>query len=71
VRTGRQDALGTTLAEVVKSHLTVFAAETSRREGRVVDCVEFERTVREKVATARKESVVEDGITTANGTDKT
>ncbi|KAJ6599208.1 hypothetical protein DFH09DRAFT_1130423 [Mycena vulgaris] len=50
VRTGRQDALGTTLAEVVKSHITVFAAETSRREGRVVDCVEFERTAREKVA---------------------
>ncbi|KAJ7937194.1 hypothetical protein B0H13DRAFT_1944708 [Mycena leptocephala] len=52
----------TTLAEVVKSHLTVFAAETSRREGRVVDCVEFERTVREKVAAARKESVLRMGL---------
>ncbi|KAJ7667852.1 hypothetical protein DFH06DRAFT_1267946 [Mycena polygramma] len=49
VRTGRQEALGTTLAEVVKSHMTVFAAETSRREGRVVDCAEFERAVRERL----------------------
>lgn len=59
VRTGRQDALGTTLSEVVKSHMTVFAAETSRREGRVVDCVEFERSVRERVAAARNASAVE------------
>ncbi|KAJ6516040.1 hypothetical protein C8R45DRAFT_229639 [Mycena sanguinolenta] len=57
VRTGRQDALGTTLAEVVKSHLTVFAAETSRRERRVVDCEEFERTVRERVAAANADAV--------------
>ncbi|KAJ7283791.1 hypothetical protein C8J57DRAFT_1121543 [Mycena rebaudengoi] len=49
VRTGRQKVLGTDIEEVVKSHMTVFAAETSRREGRVVDCVEFERTVRERV----------------------
>ncbi|CAK5275734.1 unnamed protein product [Mycena citricolor] len=48
VRTGQQNALGTNLAEVVKSHMTVFAAETSRREGRVIDCAEFERQVREK-----------------------
>lgn len=53
VRTGRQAMLDTTLAEIVKSHLTVFAAETSRREGRVVDCLEFERSVREKVTMAR------------------
>ncbi|KAJ7228804.1 hypothetical protein GGX14DRAFT_415123 [Mycena pura] len=53
VRTGRQAMLDTTLAEIVKSHMTVFAAETSRREGRVVDCLEFERSVREKVAMAR------------------
>ncbi|KAJ7068132.1 streptomycin biosynthesis protein StrI [Mycena amicta] len=49
VRTGRQDVLGTTLEEIVKSHITVFAAETSRKEGRVVDCAEFERSLREKV----------------------
>ncbi|KAJ7368177.1 streptomycin biosynthesis protein StrI [Mycena albidolilacea] len=65
VRTGRQDALGTTLAEVVKSHMTVFAAETSRREGRVVDCGEFERTVREQVAAAQNASVGE--APTTNG----
>ncbi|KAF7313681.1 GFO-IDH-MocA domain-containing protein [Mycena chlorophos] len=51
VRTGRQEPLGTTLAEVVKSHITVFAAETSRKEGRVVDCAEFERALREKMQT--------------------
>ncbi|KAF7352913.1 GFO-IDH-MocA domain-containing protein [Mycena venus] len=71
VRTGRQDALGTTLAEVVKSHMTVFAAETSRREGRVVDCEEYERTVRERVAAARKTAASEEGMSpaTTNGTN--
>lgn len=49
VATGRQDVLGTDVGEVVKSHLTVFAAEASRREGRVVDCVEFEKEARAKV----------------------
>ncbi|KAJ7179848.1 hypothetical protein C8R43DRAFT_1055757 [Mycena crocata] len=72
VRTGRQDALGTTLAEVVKSHMTVFAAETSRKEGRVVDCVEFEREVRQRVAAARSASAVKGDAasttTTVNGT---
>ncbi|KAJ7591318.1 hypothetical protein C8J56DRAFT_559500 [Mycena floridula] len=47
VRTDRQELLGTDIEEVLKSHLTVFAAETSRREGRVVDCAEFERKARE------------------------
>ncbi|OAX36588.1 NAD(P)-binding protein [Rhizopogon vinicolor AM-OR11-026] len=46
VRTGNQGLLGTNVSEVLKSHLTVFAAETSRREGRVVDCAEFEKTIR-------------------------
>ncbi|KAJ7699937.1 streptomycin biosynthesis protein StrI [Mycena rosella] len=67
VRTGRQDALGTTLAEVVKSHITVFAAETSRLEGRVVDCVEFERSVRERVSATRKAAA----SASTNGTDVT
>jgi len=49
VKTGRQEALGTDVTEVLKSHLTVFAAEHSRRTGQVVDCVEFEKLAREQV----------------------
>lgn len=49
VRTGNQDILGTNVEEVLKSHLTVFAAEASRKEGRVVDCIEFEKKARESV----------------------
>ncbi|KAI0638324.1 streptomycin biosynthesis protein StrI [Trametes polyzona] len=48
VRTGRQDVLGTDVGDVLRSHLTVFAAEKSRREGVVVDCVQFEKEAREK-----------------------
>jgi predicted dehydrogenase len=47
VKEGKQDLLGTTIDEVVKSHMTVFAAEASRKEGRVIDCAEFEKAVRE------------------------
>ncbi|KAH8113443.1 NAD-binding protein [Phellopilus nigrolimitatus] len=43
VRTGRQDVLGTDVDEVLKSHLAVFAAEKSRREGRVIDVADFEK----------------------------
>ncbi|KAG0699330.1 hypothetical protein DFH29DRAFT_855004 [Suillus ampliporus] len=46
VRTSNQDLLGADISEVLKSHLTVFAAETSRREGRMVDCTEFEKAIR-------------------------
>jgi hypothetical protein len=46
VRTRRQDLLGTDITEVLKSHLTVFAAEHSRKTGTVVDCVEFENAAR-------------------------
>ncbi|OJA16376.1 hypothetical protein AZE42_09867 [Rhizopogon vesiculosus] len=46
VRTGNQDLLGTNVSEVLKSYLTVFAAEASRREGRVVDCAELENAIR-------------------------
>lgn len=46
VATGRQEVLGTDVVEVLKSHLTVFAAESSRKTGRVVDCEEFERLAR-------------------------
>lgn len=49
VRTGKQELLGTDIKEVLKSHLTVFAAEHSRREGKVVDCVEFEKSAREQL----------------------
>jgi len=51
VATGRQELLGTDVREVLKSHLTVFAAEASRREGRVVDCALFEKEAREKMET--------------------
>jgi len=46
VRTERQGVLGTSVEEVLKSHLTVFAAEKSRREGRVINCIEFEKDAR-------------------------
>jgi hypothetical protein len=49
VRTGRQEVLGTDVTSVLKSHLTVFAAEHSRREGSVVDCAQFERLARARV----------------------
>ncbi|KIP12647.1 hypothetical protein PHLGIDRAFT_61187 [Phlebiopsis gigantea 11061_1 CR5-6] len=50
VRTGRQEILGTDVSDALRSHLTVFAAEASRKEGRVVDVAEFEREAREKAA---------------------
>ncbi|KAG2369941.1 hypothetical protein BDR07DRAFT_1447318 [Suillus spraguei] len=46
VRTNNQELLGTDVSEVLKSHLTVFAAEASRREGTVVDCAKFEKAIR-------------------------
>lgn len=46
VRTRRQEFLGTDVTEVLKSHLTVFAAEHSRKTKSVVDCVEFENAAR-------------------------
>jgi len=48
VRQGKQEVLGTDVADMVKSHIAVFAAEASRKEGRVVDCIEFEKKAREK-----------------------
>lgn len=50
VQTNKQSALGTDPQDVLKSHLTVFAAEASRKEGRVVDCSEFEKEARLKAA---------------------
>ncbi|KAG1753901.1 uncharacterized protein EDB91DRAFT_1286835, partial [Suillus paluster] len=49
VRTNNQELLGTDVSEMLKSHLTVFAAETSRREGRVVDCAKFEKAIRSEL----------------------
>jgi len=48
VRAGKQELVGTDVIEVLRSHLTVFAAEHSRREGKVVNCAEFEKSVRER-----------------------
>ncbi|KIM68670.1 hypothetical protein SCLCIDRAFT_1208866 [Scleroderma citrinum Foug A] len=50
VRTNNQACLDTHVAEVLRSHLTVFAAESSRKDGQVVDCVEYERNVREELS---------------------
>ncbi|KIK65414.1 hypothetical protein GYMLUDRAFT_239950 [Collybiopsis luxurians FD-317 M1] len=46
VRTGNQNLLGTDVGEVLKSHMTVFAAETSRRQEKVINCIEFEQQAR-------------------------
>lgn len=46
VRTGRQEVLGTDVSDVLNSHLTVFAAEESRRKGVTVDCEKFEKDAR-------------------------
>jgi predicted dehydrogenase len=46
VRTRRQELLGTDVTDVLKSHLTVFAAEVSRKTKNVIDCVEFENAAR-------------------------
>jgi hypothetical protein len=46
VRTRQQNLLGTDVTEVLKSHLTVFAAEHSRKTGSMVDCREFENAAR-------------------------
>ena len=47
VRTGRQEIMGTDVGEVLKSHLTVFAAEASRKNGVVIDCSAFEEEARQ------------------------
>jgi hypothetical protein len=49
VRKADQKELGTDVDEVLRAHMTVFAAEASRKEGRVVDCEAFEREWREKL----------------------
>ena len=48
VRTGQQELLGTDVTDALRSHVAVFAAEKSRKEGVVVDCVQFEKEAREK-----------------------
>lgn len=51
VKLNRQDILGLTVDDILASHLTVFAAETSRREGRVVNVKEYENEVRNRMPT--------------------
>jgi hypothetical protein len=46
VRTRRQNMLGMDVTDVLKSHLTVFAAEHARKTGSVVDCTQFEDAAR-------------------------
>ncbi|KAF5393934.1 hypothetical protein D9757_000160 [Collybiopsis confluens] len=46
VRTGDQKLLGTDVGEVLKSHMTVFAAEASRRQEKVINCADFEQQAR-------------------------
>ncbi|KAH9482833.1 Putative oxidoreductase YteT [Psilocybe cubensis] len=48
VLSNEQELLGTNSSEILKSHLTVFAAEASRREGVVIDCVDFEKKARDR-----------------------
>lgn len=45
VNEGKQELVGTTIEEVMESHLCVFAAEMSRKEGKVVDVDEFRKSV--------------------------
>lgn len=49
VRTGNQGVLGTDVSDILRSHLTVFAAEQSRKQGKVVDCIEFEQEAKAKL----------------------
>lgn len=46
VRMGDQTILGVDVGEILTSHITVFAAEQSRREGKVVDCAQYVRKIR-------------------------
>jgi len=46
VRMKRQGLLGIDVTDILKSHLTTFAAEHSRKTGTVVDCSEFENVAR-------------------------
>lgn len=46
VGTKDQFLLGTDINDVLKSHLTVFAAEASRNQGKVIDCISFEDEAR-------------------------
>ncbi|KAG6911704.1 hypothetical protein DXG01_007954 [Tephrocybe rancida] len=62
VRRGEQGVLGTDVGEVVRAHMTVFAAEKSRREGRVVDCGEFEREVREGMRRKEEEDALKEAV---------
>ncbi|KDQ29153.1 hypothetical protein PLEOSDRAFT_1063919 [Pleurotus ostreatus PC15] len=49
VREGRQEILGTDVGEILRSHLTVFAAEESRRKGVIINCAGFEQEAKERI----------------------
>jgi len=50
VRTGDQSILGVDVGAILTSHLTVFAAEQSRREGNVVDCAQYVSKIRTELS---------------------
>ena len=52
VSTGKQEVLGTDIDEVLKSHLLVFAAEKSRREGKVIDVDDYEKDLKARLQVA-------------------
>ena len=52
VRTKDQSLLGTDPTDVLRSHIAVFAAEKARLENIVVDCLQFEKDMREKYGVA-------------------
>ncbi|KAI0068926.1 NAD(P)-binding protein [Artomyces pyxidatus] len=62
VRTRRQELLGTDVTDILKSHLMVFAAEHSRREGRVVEYADFEKSARETWSPMESKDFTHDGL---------
>lgn len=49
-----QSTLGTDVMDVLRSHLVVFAAEKSRKEGVVVDVETYEKDIRINMGTEAK-----------------
>ncbi|KAH8830702.1 hypothetical protein DL96DRAFT_1594016 [Flagelloscypha sp. PMI_526] len=52
VREGKQEILGTDIQDVLNSHIAVFAAEESRKTGKVIHVHDFEREARERMKQA-------------------
>lgn len=49
ITTNDQRILGTDAGEVLRAHMSVFAAEKSRREGRIINVAEFEEEERARL----------------------